>query len=248
MRGRSVIIIQVRNPVGKEEPLPVLRVFDDVKMLKLKRAFFTDTLAQVAAVEFADVKVAIAPRERAIWARDAAALLREHYPQRRGVESLASRMEVLPQSVASIGERTTENLRHCLSAGYQYIITMGGYLPTMPPELIVGALEHLRDHPLILGPTIEGGCYLFGMRSDCPEAAGLVTIGSDQAYRDSTGALERAGLTWQEIDLNYDVSHQEDLEFIVREINFCRINGDEDTGRCTEDVLAEYIKESPAEP
>jgi len=100
---------------------------------------------------------------------------------------------------------------------------------------------------LILGPTIEGGCYLIGLRSDCREAIGLVSVGSDVAYKRSTSALTEAGITWQEIDLSYDVGHQEDLEFIVREINHCRYTGDEDTALNTERVLAQFINESPAE-
>ena len=57
--------------------------------------------------------------------------------------------------------------------------------------------------------------------------------------------MKKAGLPWQEIDLSYDVGHQEDLEYVVREINHCRYTGDEETGRCTELILSEFIKETP---
>ena len=84
------------------------------------------------------------------------------------------------------------------------------------------------------------------MRSDCPEAADLVEIGTDRSYKNSTERLKEADIPWQEIDLSYDVSHQEDLEFIVREINHCRMTGDEETALRTEAILSDYIQEMTA--
>jgi hypothetical protein len=245
MTTRSVILIQLRNPIGKDEPVPVLRVFDDVRMLRLKRAFFEDTLCQVAAAGPGDLKIAVAPPARAIWGREAVTNLVARFPRRRAFQTLAERTEVVPQAVAPIEERTTDNLRRCLGNGYDQVILLAGYIPTIRTELISTALRHLRRHSLILGPTIEGGCYLIGLRSDCPEAAELVSIGADTSYKDSTTALAAAGMAWQEIDLSYDVSHQEDLEFIVREINHCRFTGDEETARCTEALLAEFMRDMP---
>ena len=244
MASRNVIIIQLRNPVGKEEPLPVLRVYDDVRMLRLKRAFFEDTLCQAAAVENADVKIAIAPPARVVWARDAISSLASRFPETRAYQSLASRCEIIGQAVAPIKKRTTDNLRRCLDAGHRNIVLMSGFVPTVSTELLSGALSYLNNHPIILGPTIEGGCYLVGLRSDCPEAASLISIGGDTSYKDSTEALSKAGLVWQEIDLCYDVTHQEDLEFIVREINHHRFLGDEETAKCTESVLSEFMSEA----
>jgi hypothetical protein len=244
MVTRSVILIQLRNPVGKDEPVPVLRVFDDVRMLRLKRAFFEDTLCQVAAINQTDIKVAVAPPARAVWGREAIGHLAARFPRRRAFQTLPDRTEIISQAVAPIEQRTAENLRRCLSNGYEKTILLAGYIPTIRTDLVTGALHHLKRHPLILGPTIEGGCYLVGLRSDCPEAADLVSIGTDTSYKDSTTALTAAGLTWQEIDLFYDVSHQEDLEFIVREINHYRFTGDEETARCTEALLAEFMKDA----
>ncbi|HUU46717.1 MAG TPA: DUF2064 domain-containing protein [Acidobacteriota bacterium] len=244
MRKRDIVLIQVRNPVGKSEPLPVLRVFDDMRMLRLKRAFFEDTLCQVAGIDGVDIKIAVAPPPRSVWARDAIANLTERFPQHRSFQTLTDRTEVIAQAVAPIDKRSAANLKYCLEAGYRNIVLMGGYIPTINPELIATAFHYLSKHPLILGPTIEGGCYLVGLRSDCAEAADLVSIGTDVSYKNSTEALRETGITWQEIELCYDVSHQEDLEFIVREINHFRFTGDEETAQCTEATLAEFIRET----
>lgn len=244
MARKDVIVVQLRNPTGKGEPLPVLRVFDDVKMLRLKRAFFEDTIRQVAEVENVDIKIAVAPPSRASWAKEAIDHLGERFSEFANYSDLARRAEIVTQDVAPLEERTAENLTRCLENGYRRTVLVGGFTPTLEPQRLEDALNNLRSHPLILGPTIEGGCYLIGLRSDCRDAIGLVTVGSDIAYKKSTAALTHAGLSWQEIDLSYDVGHQEDLEYVVREINHCRYTGDEETGRCTEEVLAAFIKES----
>lgn len=245
MAHKDTIIVQLRNPTGKGEPTPVLRVFDDVKMLKLKRAFLEDTIRQVAEIKNADLKVAVAPASRVSWAHDAIEHLTTRFQGKKAYATLAERTEIITQSIDPLQKRTADNLRRCLENGYQRTVLVGGFTPTLDPQRVQDALNHLRKHPLILGPTIEGGCYLIGLRADCPDAIGKVTVGSDVAYKDSTAALREAGIPWQEIDLSYDVGHQEDLEFVVREINHCRYTGDEETGRCTEELLAEFIKESP---
>ncbi len=245
MASREAIIIQVRNPAGDGEPLPVLRVFDDDQMLRLKRAFFEDTLRQVAEIDGVDIKISIAPPSRVIWAKEAIEHLSERFTRRRRFRELAKRTQISPQPVIPLEERTAKSLTEYLDDGYERVVLVGGYHPTLDPERLHDALRHLRNHPLILGPTIEGGCYLIGLRSDCRKAIGLVSLGSDISYSHSTAALSHAGLAWQEIDLSYDVGHQEDLEFIVREINHCRYVGDEDTALCTENVLAEFIDGRP---
>lgn len=243
MASRNVIILQLRNPVGKEEPLPVLRVYDDIHMLRLKRAFFEDTLQQAARVENADIKIAVAPPSRSVWGKDAIANLAKRFPDERTFATLAARCEIVGQGVAPIDERTAENLQMALAAGYHKILLMSGYVPTVHAEQLAAAFTYLAEHPIILGPTIEGGCYLVGLRSDCPEAVSLVSIGTDTSYRDSTVALAKKKLKWQEIDLSYDVTHQEDIEFIVREINHARFTGDEEIGLCTESTLSEFMNE-----
>ena len=243
MASRNVIILQLRNPVGKEEPLPVLRVYDDIHMLRLKRAFFEDTLQQAARVENTDIRIAVAPPARCVWGKDAIANLAKRLPDERAFANLAARSEIIGQGVAPINERTTENLQMALAAGYKKILLMSGYVPTVRSEQLAGAFTYLSEHPIILGPTIEGGCYLVGLRADCPEAAPLVSIGNDTSYRDSTEALGKKKFKWQEIDLSYDVTHQEDIEFIVREINHARFTGDEEIGLCTEAILSEFMNE-----
>ncbi len=245
MANKDTIIVQLRNPTGKGEPTPVLRVFNDVKMLKLKRAFLEDTIRQVAEIKNADLKIAVAPPSRASWAKDAIEHLAARFSDQKAYTGLAGRTEIITQAIEPLQKRTADNLRHCLDDGYQRTVLVGGFTPTLDPQRVQDALNHLRKHPLILGPTIEGGCYLIGLRADCREAIGSVSVGSDVAYKESTAALKEAGLSWQEIDLSYDVGHQEDLEYVVREINHCRYTGDEETGRRTEQVLAEFIKDSP---
>lgn len=246
-RKKDVVIVQLRNPVGQNEPVPVLRVFDDKQMIRLKRAFFEDTIRQVAEVPTVDIRLAVSPASRASWASDAVENLAKRYASQPEYAKLQNRVTIVTQDTAPLDERTARNLQECVDAGYQRIVMVGGYTPTLDTNRIEDALTHLSKHPIILGPTIEGGCYMIGLRGDCAQAVGLVTVGSDVAYKNSTTALRKAGLHWQEIELSYDAGHQEDLEFIVREINHCRYTGDEETGRCTESVLAEFMQASDAD-
>jgi hypothetical protein len=79
------------------------------------------------------------------------------------------------------------------------------------------------------------------MNDNHPEVFDNIPVGTDQAYGALSDRLRELDLVWKELELWYDVSHQEDIEFIVRDINHFRLTGDEESARATEDVLARYV-------
>ena len=96
------------------------------------------------------------------------------------------------------------------------VILIGTDLPDLAARDLIRAIELLRQSPLVIGPSRDGGYWLFGL---APTATGVprwpfhsIPWGSDQVF----------GLTWQracqrglkpaQLDIRNDIDQLEDLE------------------------------------
>lgn len=70
-----------------------------------------------------------------------------------------------PQYGDNLGDRMSNALKHVLSKNYNKVLLMGCDIPHIQPENIINAFEKLDYNDLCLGPTLDGGYYLVGMKS-----------------------------------------------------------------------------------
>ncbi len=244
---QDALIISVRNPMTQADRPESLRLFTDQQMLTLKTAFVEDTLCTCAQIAGVDLKVAIAPPARAKIVKKALKNLAARFPRRKTMTTLAERVEILTQDVAPYEERLRETISYVFDEGYQRVLLIGGYNPTIMKDTLTMAFRQLRNHPIIIGPTIRGGLYLLGLETNRPDILEDVPLSSDRAYATLIEQLKQQNLQWQEMELWYDVRHQEDIDFIVRDINQFRLTGDENTASATEAVLVKYSDEEVEE-
>ncbi len=238
----DALLILIKNPITNADRLPVLRVFTDKQMLELKTAFVEDIICSSTPLKEVDIKVAVAPKDRARMVARAVTNLQERYAGRQAFAVLPERLEVLTQKVIQLGERARDAVGHCFAGGYERVLMVGGYNPTITRQHLAGAMRELKNHAVVLGPTIRGGLYLVGMSAHFPELFAEVPLGTDRAYAAICERLQELDIEWRELDLWYDISHQEDIEFIIRDINHFRLTGDEDAARATEEILAKYVE------
>jgi glycosyltransferase A (GT-A) superfamily protein (DUF2064 family) len=244
----AALIISVKNPITDDDRPQALRVFTDEQMLELRTAFVEDTLCTCARLDGVDLKISVAPRERVKMVERAIANLQHRHPGEPAISSLGRRLEILVQELAPLGERIRDAVEHELAAGYQRVLVIGGYNPTITGTLLKTALKEMNKHSIILGPTIRGSFYLVGVDAVHPGLFDDVPVGTDDAYAVIARRLHEAHLAWKELDLWYDISHQEDIEFIIRDINQFRLTGNEYSARATEEVLTRYLEPGKEQP
>lgn len=244
----DALIISVKNPITDNDRPQALRVFTDEQMLELRTAFVEDTLCTCARLDGVDLKVSVAPKERVKMIERAIANLQQRHPKDSAISSLGQRLEILVQEVAPLGERIRDAVEHELAAGYQRVVVIGGYNPTITGTLLKTALREMHKHSVILGPTIRGSFYLIGVDAVHPGLFDDIPVGTDDAYAAIAKRLREANLAWKELDLWYDISHQEDFEFIVRDINQFRLTGNEYSARATEEILTQYLEQGKEDP
>jgi len=125
----------------------------------------------------------------------------------------------------------------CLDEGYKHVLFIGSRTPTLKANMLKTALKLLKKSDAVFGPTVEGRYYLLGMTEKCHVQMSSFDWKSPNIYSEVANHFREKGLTWSELDIWYAVEHLEDLEYLIRDINQYRLEGDEESTKETELVL-----------
>lgn len=138
-------------------------------------------------------------------------------------------LDLLPESTTYIkqngkdlGERMVSAINFAASNGCGPIIVIGTDSPTMPPEVMVTALQRLAEPAteLVLGGTEDGGYYLIGLKQNIREIFQSVPWSSDKVYSTTLECANKIGLTGiVELPKWYDVDTPDDLRQLFAEVD-----------------------------
>ncbi|MFQ5647493.1 MAG: TIGR04282 family arsenosugar biosynthesis glycosyltransferase [bacterium] len=128
----------------------------------------------------------------------------------------------LIQKGDDLGERMHNFFVWGYNQGYRKMVLLGSDQPTLPPNRISRAFELLDRFPAVLGPSMDGGYYLIGLRK--PDRS----LFTDIAWGES-GVLEatvsRLGSSFGLLEPWYDVDRPEDLEFLKTHLKALQQSG-----------------------
>lgn len=131
--------------------------------------------------------------------------------------------------------------RQCFERGYKHVIFIGSRTPTLNGKMLTMAIRLLKNSDAVFGPTVEGRYYLIGMSGQYHVNLADFDWKSPRIYSEVAEKFNEKGLSWSEMEMWYAVEHPEDLEFLVRDINQYRLEGDEEKARETEKVLERIL-------
>jgi len=193
MRHDTAVVVFARAPIPGQTKTRLIPALGAASAAELYRCFLLDTLGCICGVE-AEVIVAAAEPE--------------HLESIRGIAGEACpRAQVVAQSGSDLGERMANAFRDALAAGHARVALIGTDSPSLPPDRVNRALSLLRDRPeVVLGPSLDGGYYLIGLRAALPQlfqhmdwSSGTVlvdTLRRTQAIRAAVSLLE----PWYDVD------------------------------------------------
>lgn len=65
---------------------------------------------------------------------------------------------------SNFGERFTQAIQEIYTLGFENIITIGNDSPHLTANHILEANKYLKENPIVLGPSADGGFYLMGLK------------------------------------------------------------------------------------
>ena len=96
------------------------------------------------------------------------------------------------------------------------VILIGTDLPDLAPRDLIRAIELLHHSPLVIGPSRDGGYWLFGLGATATGTPRWpfhsIPWGSDQVFQLTWQRACQRGLTPAQLDARNDIDQLEDLE------------------------------------
>jgi len=134
------------------------------------------------------------------------------------IETALSGVRVVPQIRATFGERLAQ--AHLDADGGHGVVQVGMDSPQLRADDLSEAADLLGDHPSVLGPAVDGGWWLLGVRHGA-DASALATVEMSTA---STGQHTREVLPQPTALLRTlrDVDTWDDARAVADEVPFSR--------------------------
>ena len=120
-------------------------------------------------------------------------------------------VNVIDQIGEDLGARMNQAFETIFSRGYQHAFIIGTDVPTLPLDHLKQALTLLENHDLILGPAVDGGYYLIGLKRTTPELFTGIPWSTDQVLRLTQEKAAAIGLktallaSWRDVDTLADL-------------------------------------------
>jgi len=110
--------------------------------------------------------------------------------------------------------------RALLLAGHDCVLLINGDSPTLPPRLLVQAIETLREpgDRMVLGPASDGGYYLIGLKRPHRQLFTQIAWGTETVARSTCERAAEIGLATTLLPEWYDVDDLETLRWLQDEL------------------------------
>ena len=192
----AIVCIFAKPPEPGSVKMRLIPELGPERAAELAEAFLEDTVAMVRTLDWAECIIAATT-----------AFERSYFKPE----------EVWLQSEGDLGERLEKVLRLALKRR-QIVLAIGADTPGLPAAYLESARRALATADAVLGPSLEGGFYLIGLK-DCP--VGLL---EDIQWSHSTtlaatvAKLDQFGMKTVLINPWFDVDGHEDLERLRRQL------------------------------
>jgi uncharacterized protein len=131
--------------------------------------------------------------------------------------AVSSTWEIVPQGVGDLGARMQRAFKNLLARSQgpeQTAILIGTDLPLTSAEIEL-AVERLQGVDVVLGPALDGGYYLIGLRGPWKAAYSRLFHGiawsTDQVLAQTVSAIEASGLSCGLLAIREDVDTLDSL-------------------------------------
>jgi rSAM/selenodomain-associated transferase 1 len=202
----NALIIMAKAPLQGEVKTRLSEVLSHQKSAELSSCFFMDAMELAYCVQDCDILLAFSPDDEV-----------ESFP----IADMDI-IECIPQGRGNLGDRMERVFEKSFSSGYSKVILIGTDMPTLPFKNIQDAFTLLDEHTVVVGPSLDGGYYMLGMRSLIREIFEGIDWGTGEVLQQTTERLKKKGVQYKYLPTWYDVDTASDLNFLIAHLNILR--------------------------
>jgi hypothetical protein len=240
-KSRSAVAICVQEVVEDGSEMNIGDNFNSEEIDFLHHAFIADTIVNALELPSVDLYLYFADLPNTKKGVDTIIKYLSGKLKGKKAKALSNGLQITPLQPERWGIKMEKVFNDCFSHGYQHVLLIGSRTPTLRAAMLKLALKLLKKSDAIFGPTVEGRYYLLGMSEKCQIDLSAFDWRSPNIYSEVAARFTEKGLTWSELELWYAIEHNEDLEYLVRDINQYRLEGDETSAKETEKVLERIL-------
>jgi hypothetical protein len=115
------------------------------------------------------------------------------------------------QSEGDLGRRMASAFKESFTSGMTGVVIIGTDCPDLNAQLMVKAFDALDQNDLVLGPALDGGYYLIGLRRLIPELFTGISWSTAEVLEQTISIAERLDLAIAFLPLLNDIDRPEDL-------------------------------------
>lgn len=104
-----------------------------------------------------------------------------------------------------LGQRLNNAFKILFEIGYSKVCVIGADSPTLPQKYIYSAFKMLDKVEVVIGPTLDGGYYLIGMKEPISALFDNISWGSDLVFKQTIKAMQCQRLTYHILPKWYDI-------------------------------------------
>ncbi len=202
---KRAIAVFTKVPIAGQVKTRMIPFLTQEQAAELQEYFLLDTLDLAMGINNSETIIAYTPKKALNDLK----------------KRVKAQLKYIPQKGSETSERVYNVFKNLFSEGYTHILLIDADSPTLPQDLLNCAFNALEKNDLVIGPTVDGGCFLIGLKSlyekiFCDINLGLVntlhqTI--DQGYR------------LYYVDTWYDIDTYEDLGFLAWHVEYLKKRG-----------------------
>jgi len=118
------------------------------------------------------------------------------------------------QAMGDLGIKMSAAFENSFNSGMEKVVIVGSDCPDLNSQLMGLAFAELEGCDLVLGPALDGGYYLIGMRKFVPEILRGINWGSGEVFAQTIAIAEDLNLTFANLLPLADIDRPEDLSIL----------------------------------
>jgi len=190
---RNALLIFIKNPALGKVKTRLAKTVGDYNALKIYQFLLDHTMEITYELDKLDKYV----------------YYNEFIPTKDEWPAAAYQKEL--QKGDGLGEKMSNAFKKAFNEDYKKVVLMQPDCPKMSDTVIEKAFKVLDTHDFVIGPTIDGGFYMIGMKTFYPQLFMNKTYSTADIYNETIAEIEKMGKSFFKLPALVDVDMEEDL-------------------------------------